>query len=133
MDRVQRIEREPSRDLRGRERTPRANTALRMDFVSVDPPRPIDVTAEASVTDVNRQAWTATTTLLVHPADLYVGIRSPRTFVQKGEPLIVQSIVTDLDGKAIAGREIRMRAVLLDWVFERGEWRQKEANPQECV
>jgi uncharacterized protein YfaS (alpha-2-macroglobulin family) len=106
---------------------------IRMDFVSVDPPRPTSVTMEASVTDVNRQAWTATTSLLVHPADLYVGIRSPRTFVQKGEPLIVQSIVTDLDGKAIAGREIRLRAVLLDWVFERGEWRQKEANPQECV
>ena len=106
---------------------------LRMDFISVDPPRPMTVTAEASVTDVNRQAWTAKTTLLVHPADLYVGIRSPRTFVQKGEPLTIQSIVTDLDGKAIVGREIRIRAVLMDWVFERGEWRQKEANPQECV
>ncbi|HJQ70655.1 MAG TPA: alpha-2-macroglobulin family protein [Blastocatellia bacterium] len=106
---------------------------LRMDFVSVDPPRPMTVTAEASVMDVNRQAWNATTTLLVHPADLYVGIRSPRTFVQKGEPLTVQAIVTDLDGKAIVGREIRVRAVLMDWVFERGEWRQKEVNPQECV
>ncbi len=106
---------------------------LHLDFISVDPPRPTSVTAEASVMDVNRQAWNATTTLLVHPADLYVGIRSPRTFVQKGEPLTVQSIVTDLDGKAIVGREIRVRAVLLDWVFERGEWRQKEANPQECV
>ena len=106
---------------------------LRIDFVSVDPPRPTTVTAEASVTDVNRQAWNASTSMLVHPADLYVGIRSPRTFVQKGEPLIVQSIVTDLDGKAIPGREIRMRAVLMDWVFEKGEWKQKETNPQECI
>jgi len=106
---------------------------LRIDFVSADPPRPYNVTAEASVTDVNRQAWNARTSLLVHPADLYVGIRSPRTFVQKGEPLIVQSIVTDLNGKAIAGREIRLRAVLLDWVQERGEWKQKEVNPQDCV
>jgi uncharacterized protein YfaS (alpha-2-macroglobulin family) len=106
---------------------------LRMDFVSVDPPQPSTVTAEASVTDVNRQAWTASTNLLVHPADLYVGIRSPRTFVQKGEPLIVQSIVADLDGKLIAGREIKMRAVLMDWVFEKGEWKQQEKNPQECT
>ncbi|HET9532994.1 MAG TPA: DUF6049 family protein, partial [Blastocatellia bacterium] len=36
-------------------------------------------------------------------------------------------------GKAIAGREVRIRAVLMDWVFEKGEWKQKEANPQECV
>ena len=106
---------------------------LRIDFISVDPPRPTTVTAQASVTDVNRQAWTGSTSMLVHPADLYVGIRSPRTFVQKGEPLIVQSIVTDLDGKAIVGREIRMRAVLMDWVFEKGEWKQKETNPQECI
>ena len=27
----------------------------------------------------------------------------------------------------------RVRAVLMDWVFERGQWQQKEANPQECV
>jgi uncharacterized protein YfaS (alpha-2-macroglobulin family) len=106
---------------------------LRMDFTSVDPPQPSTVTAEASVTDVSRQAWTASTNLLVHPADLYVGVRSPRTFVQKSEPLIVQSIVADLDGKLIAGREIKMRAVLLDWVFEKGEWKQQETNPQECT
>ena len=107
---------------------------LRMDFVSVDPPRPYTVTAEASVTDVNRQAWTAQRRRCWSiRLTLYVGIRSPRTFVQKGEPLIVQTIVTDLDGKAIAGREIRMRAVLMDWVFEKGEWSQKEVNPQECV
>ncbi len=106
---------------------------LRMDFTSVDPPQPSTVTAEASVTDVNRQAWTASANLLVHPADLYVGMRSPRTFVQKGEPLIVQSIVADLDGKLIAGREIKIRAVLMDWVFEKGEWKQQETNPQECT
>ena len=106
---------------------------LRMDFVSADPPHASTVTAEASVTDVNRQAWTASTNLLVHPADLYVGMRSRRTFVQKGEPLIVQSIVADLDGKLITGREIKMRAVLMDWVFEKGEWEQQEKNPQECT
>jgi alpha-2-macroglobulin len=106
--------------------------SLHVDFVTVDPPRPSTVTAEASVMDVNRQQWTASTSMLVHPADLYVGVRSPRTFVQKGEPLIVQSIVCDLDGKLITGRAIKMRAVLLDWVFEKGEWKQKEMNPQEC-
>lgn len=106
---------------------------LKIDFDSVNPPRPSNVTAEASVTDVNRQTWTASTSMLVHPADLYVGLRSPRTFVQQGEPLIVESIVTDLDGKAIVNRDIKMRAVLLDWVYKKGEWKQEELNPQECV
>src|SRR5262249_41562428 len=105
---------------------------LRMDFYSGDPPRPMSVRAEAGVMDVNRQAWNPAATMLVHPAELYCGLRSPRTFVQPGEPLIVQSIVTDIDGKAVAGREIKMRAVLLDWIYKKGEWTQEEKDLQEC-
>jgi uncharacterized protein YfaS (alpha-2-macroglobulin family) len=106
---------------------------LRIDFDSVTPARPSSVVAQASVTDVNRQTWSSTATMLVHPADLYVGLKSERTFVQKGEPLNVQTIVTDLDGKAVAGREVRVRAVLLDWEYENGEWKQKEKNAQDCT
>ncbi|MEW6130615.1 MAG: alpha-2-macroglobulin family protein [Acidobacteriota bacterium] len=105
---------------------------LRVDFDKADPPRPYAITAEASVMDVNRQAWNASANLLVHPSSLYVGIRSPRTFVQKGEPLIIQTITTDIDGKAMPGRTVKVRAVLLDWLQEKGEWVQKEVNPQEC-
>src|SRR5207253_9618118 len=79
------------------------------------------------------QTWTCTRTMLVHPADLYVGLKSDRPFVQKGEPLQVQTIVTDLDGKAVAGRPVQMRAVLLDWVYEGGTWKQKESGLQECT
>jgi uncharacterized protein YfaS (alpha-2-macroglobulin family) len=106
---------------------------LRIDFDSVKPSRPSTVTAEASVTDVNRQTWTSTATMLVHPADLYVGLKSEKTFVQQGEPLVVQSIVTDLDGKAIGNREVKMSAVLLDWQQVKGEWKQVEVNPQDCL
>ena len=106
---------------------------LRIDFDGVTPARPSSVVAQASVTDVNRQTWSSSTTMLVHPADLYVGLKSDRTFVQKGEPLNVQTIVTDLDGKAVPGREVKVRAVLLDWDYENGEWKQKETNPQDCV
>jgi uncharacterized protein YfaS (alpha-2-macroglobulin family) len=105
---------------------------LRVDFDSVNPPQPSTVTAQASVTDVNRQTWTSTTTTLVHPADLYVGLRSERYFVQQGQPLVVASIVTDLDGKLIAGREVKMRAALLDWKQIKGEWKQVESKAEEC-
>lgn len=105
---------------------------LHIDFDSVNPPRPSTVSAQASITDVNRQTWAAGATLLVHPADLYVGLKTDRTFVQKGEPLVVQSIATDLDGKASANRQIKMRAVMLDWKQVKGEWKQVEVNPQDC-
>ncbi|HEU4932258.1 MAG TPA: alpha-2-macroglobulin family protein, partial [Pyrinomonadaceae bacterium] len=106
---------------------------LRIDFDSVKPHRPSTLTAEASVQDVNRQTWTSNATLLVHPANLYVGLRSDKMFVQQGEPLVVQSIVTDLDGKAIANREVKMHAALLDWKQVEGQWTEVESNPQDCV
>lgn len=106
---------------------------LRVDFDSVKPPRPAMLTAEASVQDVNRQTWTSKATLLVHPANLYVGLRSDKVFVQQGEPIVVQSIVTDLDGKAIANREVKVHAVLLDWKQVEGEWKEVESNPRDCV
>jgi uncharacterized protein YfaS (alpha-2-macroglobulin family) len=106
---------------------------LRIDFDSVNPPQPTSVTAQAAVTDVNRQTWTATTTMLVHPSDLYVGLKSERLFVEQGEPLVVQSIVSDIDGRLVSGSEVRMRATLLDWKYSKGEWKQVESSAEECL
>ena len=107
---------------------------LRLDFDSVSPPQPSSVSAQATVTDVNRQAWTSNTTMLVHPSDLYVGLRSERLFVQQGEPLVVNAIVSDLDGRLVAGREVRMRAALLEWKYTKGQWQQTESKtPEECT
>ncbi|MGD9562291.1 MAG: alpha-2-macroglobulin family protein [Pyrinomonadaceae bacterium] len=105
---------------------------LRIDFDSVKPPRPYTITANAAVQDVNRQTWGGNTSLLVHPADLYVGIRSPRTFVQKGENINIESIVTDIDGKLIPGRDIEITAVLKDWQFDKGSWKEVTVDEQTC-
>lgn len=104
---------------------------LRMDFDGVNPPRPSSVLAEARVQDVNRQTLAATTTLLVHPADVYVGLKSTRTFVQKGEAFDIAAIITDLDGKALPNRDIRLRLVRLDYVYEKGGFQQRETDAQE--
>lgn len=106
---------------------------IRIDFDSVKPPRPYTISASASVQDVNRQTWAGQTTLLVHPAELYVGIRTPRTFVQKGENIVVESVVTDLDGKLIAGRDVEVKAVLKDWQFEKGAWNEVTVDEQNCT
>lgn len=105
---------------------------LHIDFDSVDPVRATVVTAEASVTDVNRQTWSSTATLLVHPADLYVGLRSSKTFVQQGRPLVVESIVTDIDGNLVTQREVKMHAALLEWQKVDDKWIQIEKNRQDC-
>jgi uncharacterized protein YfaS (alpha-2-macroglobulin family) len=105
---------------------------LRLDFDRADPARPSSVRAEASVMDVNRQAWSASAQFLVHPSSLYVGLKTARAFVAKGQPIQVDAIVTDLDGRAVAGRPLGLRAERLDWEQEAGEWREKAADTRDC-
>ena len=106
---------------------------LKIDFESVKPPRPYTITAASSVQDVNRQTWSSTTSLLVHPSSLYVGIRTPRTFVQKNEKIEVESIVSDIDGNLIGGRDAEIKAVLKDWQFDKGAWKEVTIDEQTCT
>lgn len=105
---------------------------LKIDFDSVKPSRPYNITASASVQDVNRQTWSSSTSLLVHPASLYVGIKTPRTFVQKGEKIVIESIVSDIDGNLVIGKDAEIKAVLKDWTFEKGSWVEKSLDEQSC-
>ena len=105
---------------------------LKIDFESVNPPRPYAVSANASVQDVNRQTWASATNLLVHPSSLYVGLKIPRYFVQKGENITVESIVSDIDGNLIANRDVEIKAVLTDWRFDKGAWKEETIDEQTC-
>ena len=106
---------------------------LHMDFLSAKPSMPMSVSASASVQDVNRQQWTASTSLIVHPADRYVGIKTKKPFVEKGQPFDIDVIGVDLEGKAVPGAKIEVKAVRLDWEYKKGRYTQKEADPQTCA
>ncbi len=105
---------------------------LKIDFEAANPARPYTVSANASVQDVNRQTWASSTSLLVHPSELYVGIRTAKTFVQQNEAFDVETIVSDIDGKLIANRNVEIKAVLKDWTFDKGEWKQTVVDEQTC-
>ncbi|MFO0749825.1 MAG: Ig-like domain-containing protein [Myxococcota bacterium] len=106
---------------------------ISLDFKSLTPPRPASVTAEATVQDVNRQVWSTSTSLLVHPARYYVGMKTPRYFVEQGQSIDVETIVADIDGKRIEGTPIEMTMVRLDYkkVKKKG-WTEVEADPETC-
>ena len=111
------------------------NHYLKIDFGSVDgefPDLPVTVSAQATVTDVNRQAWSSTTNVLVHPGEFYVGLRSDRTFVKQGDPLNIEAIVTDIDGKIAAGRPVKILAERLGYTFENGTWDQRVVADESC-
>jgi len=104
-----------------------------MDFLSAKPSLPMAVTANASVTDVNRQQWSAAAAMIVHPSSLYVGLKAKRPFVEKGTPFDLDVIGCDLDGKAAPGAKIDVRAVRMDWEYKRGTYTTKEVDPQDCA
>ena len=95
-------------------------------------PLPIRVTAEASVTDVNRQTLTGSTTTLIHTGDLYVGLRTERMFTDPGTPIAVEAIVTDLDGKAAPGRAVSLSASRAEWAVVDGTWTEREIGREDC-
>ncbi len=105
---------------------------LHFDFLSANPAVPMSVTANATVTDVNRQAWTASAALIVHPSSYYVGLKTKKSFVEKGTPFDLDVIGVDLDGKAVTGAKIDIKAVRLDWEYKQGRYRTKEVDPQTC-
>ncbi len=95
-------------------------------------PRPVRVTASATVTDVTRQSITGSASALVHPADLYVGIKGARTFVQAGERLDLDLIVTDIDGIVVSGQTVTVESVRLEWQFQSGSWTEAEIPDEVC-
>jgi alpha-2-macroglobulin len=106
---------------------------LAIDFESVDPALPSSVTAEATVTDVNRQAWTARSVLLVHPSDTYVGLRLQKPFVERGARYAVEAVATDLDGGAVAGRAIEVIAQRLEWKHGAKGWEETPVDAGRCA
>jgi uncharacterized protein YfaS (alpha-2-macroglobulin family) len=104
---------------------------LEFDGPSID--LPSAVTAEATVFDVNRQAWASRTDLLVHAARSYVGLRTDRPFVERGTPIRVDAVVTDVDGELAAGRPVEVVAGRVEWVDDGDDWVEVLADEQTCV
>jgi len=106
---------------------------LTMEFENRGEPRPYSIQAQGSVIDVNRQSWAGSTSLLVHPADNYVGMRTDTYFVERNTPIEVELIVTDLDGNPIPDRPIVVHAARLEWKYQKGSWQEVEVEVQECL
>ncbi len=105
---------------------------LRMDFEGDGDHLPTTVTAEARVLDVNRQRWASAADVLVHPASLYVGIRSARTFVRAGDRLDIDAVVTDIDGNPVPGRSFEITTARIVHQYVDGQWTEVPTDPETC-
>jgi uncharacterized protein YfaS (alpha-2-macroglobulin family) len=105
---------------------------LGIDFLGVNPPQATNLVAQATVMDVNRQALSASSNLLVHPAAVYVGMKTARSYVQKGETLKIDLLVVDLDGKVVTGRKVAVRSARMDWEWTDEGIETSEADVKTC-
>lgn len=90
---------------------------LGVHFLAIHPPRPTSVRAEGTVYDVNRQAWTASASVLVHPGARAVGLKTARGFVDPGDAVEIELVVVELDGEALpdVAVETRFERVQSSW------------------
>lgn len=96
-----------------------------------DPGAPLAATYSiaAVVTDENRQAIAGNGSFVVHPARVYVGLRSSKSVLREGEQADIEAVLVDLEGDRTSGqavgvdvmrRETTRKAVEKDgvWTFE---------------
>jgi alpha-2-macroglobulin len=86
--------------------------AISLDFSQQA--RPLAINASATVTDVNRQAWSAATDLLVHPGEAYVGMKTEAYFVELASPMDIDLLTVNLDGTRLRDRPVVVEAKRLD-------------------
>ena len=105
---------------------------VRVDFDAVDPSFPVTLSLDASIADVNRQEWSAHGTMLVHPASVYVGLKMPKTYLREGEVIRSQVLVSDLDGKSVSGRKVKVESARLESEQTGAEWVDRELDRTSC-
>ncbi len=105
---------------------------LDLHVQSMSPARATTLRAEATVMDVNRQAWTSTATLLVHPSARYVGLKSERSFFGDGDEVVLQSIVVDIGGEITLEKpDIEIARMVWQWSPE--GWKELPEDAVPCV
>jgi uncharacterized protein YfaS (alpha-2-macroglobulin family) len=98
-----------------------------------EPAYPHSLEVNVSVEDLSRQNFATNESLIVHPSDVYVGLRTTRSFSTVDEGVTVESIVTDLDGKAVSGRPVTITLLEQGSKFEKGQYVTTETAVDRCT
>lgn len=84
---------------------------------SVDAPKEsaYTYTIEAFATDIDRQAAGGATHISIYPAAYLVGLKLPSTYPQTNKPSEIGILVTDTEGRPIAGQPVELRLNRIEW------------------
>ncbi len=105
---------------------------LRVDFDGLTPAFSRNIELQATVTDVNRQAWTARSSIMLHPGSYYVGLRRQGSFVRAGQKIALDLVVSDLDGNSVPDRQIVVKSSRIQSKWVAGEVEETEVDTETC-
>jgi uncharacterized protein YfaS (alpha-2-macroglobulin family) len=89
--------------------------ALKAGTTDAPGERPYTYTVEAEVTDVNRQTVAGRDSVTVHPAQFYVGLRSPTSFMSVGTEYGLEALVVDTAQQRAKGRAVTVTVTSRTW------------------
>lgn len=121
-----------------REGEPKPDTDTDTD-TDEDPKPPVASTysLSATVTDQNRQAISGSSSFVVHPSTVYVGLRSDAMVLEEGQQTTVQAVLVDLKGERVAGQPIAIEVVrsetVRNAVEKNGRWTYAYETKEEAI
>lgn len=90
------------------------------------PPAASTYSLSATVTDQNRQAISSSGSFVVHPATVYVGLRTDAMVLKEGERTTVEAVLVDLKGERVSGQPVTVEVVrsetVRNAVEKNGRW-----------
>lgn len=98
---------------------------LNCNTSSIGNGRPVQYKVEAYVTDVSNQRIAASTSVTVHPASFYFGVKRPRNvrgYPKKGTKLEFPYILVDVNGNLLSETDVKDRVNKLSYSLSREEW-----------
>lgn len=104
-------------NLGGGEATTDANGQVIVSLPDTRAPsrRPMTISIEGQVRDESGQVISGRASVLAHPANVYVGLRTDRYFGREGQPLDVDLIAVAPDSKPLPGQKIDVKVVEIRW------------------
>ncbi|MDE3111361.1 MAG: Ig-like domain-containing protein [Chloroflexota bacterium] len=79
------------------------------------------LTISATVTDQNAQAVAGSTTVTVHPASVYAGVRPAQYVAQQGRDAEIDLVTVDTDGKILPSQAVTVQIYDRRWITTKEE------------
>jgi uncharacterized protein YfaS (alpha-2-macroglobulin family) len=94
---------------------------------------PLSVSVHGNVEDVNRQAWSASKEVLVHPGLAYVGLRKTEPLSEVDRELSVELVSVDHEGRDVPGLDVEAQLVQLAETTSRGVSTRNVVDSHRCT